>query len=171
MLHLLRYEAINICGEPIIVDQLTSRTDNLQGDGFNFRQGLIVFSKLIFPLLKWPHVAARIIPSMNSLIRSSMYESFHTYIFISYFRLHLLCGLDSAEGGQGLDGPIYSNTEPEDDSHDDPMPVPVDRFAEYVTCIRRGKDSAITKQYKVQWYIQIFPFGKTMAMTFSDVRS
>ena len=44
--------------------------------------------------------------------------------------------------------PIYGNTAP-NEVDDQPKPVPVSRYSEYVTSLKRDKNAGFGKQYKV----------------------
>ena len=51
--------------------------------------------------------------------------------------------------------PIYGNTEPAE-IDDKPKPVPVNRFSEYVTRLKREKNAGFVKQYKVPYVFFMF---------------
>ena len=51
--------------------------------------------------------------------------------------------------------PIYGNTDPEQ-VDDKPKPVPVNRFSEYVTRLKREKNAGFGKQYKVRPFQVIY---------------
>ena len=51
--------------------------------------------------------------------------------------------------GPDTGDPIYGNTEAKE-VDDKPKPVPVNRFSEYVTRLKREKNAGFGKQYKVR---------------------
>lgn len=55
----------------------------------------------------------------------------------------------SVEGPPATSDPIYGNAMP-DEIDEKPTPVPLSRFSEYVTSLKRDKNAGFAKQYKVR---------------------